>query len=75
MDNIKIDKKQFGIKNRALLILKPSAFNDKVINYIEEKLQKEKLMITKKGKIDGKTIEGNRLIDVHYGSISKKAMK
>lgn len=74
MDKIEKYEKYFEVKNCAFIFIKPHAVNDKVIKYVEEKLEKEKISIIKKGRLDAKTIEENKLIDIHYGAIASKAM-
>jgi hypothetical protein len=67
-------KTEFGVKNSAFIFIKPHAVNDKVINYVKEALKSAKISILKEGQIDGKKIDDDKLIDVHYGAIAAKAM-
>lgn len=61
-------------RNRAFVFVKPHAVNDKVTEFVKEKLGEAGVAVTDTGMLDAKTIDEKRLIDNHYGAIASKAM-
>jgi nucleoside diphosphate kinase len=67
------DKKSSAPLNRALLFVKPHAFNDKVVALVRERLAAEGLTVRRDGVIGHQKIDEEKLIDKHYGAIASKA--
>jgi nucleoside diphosphate kinase len=60
-------------KNECFMFIKPHAVTEKVIGLVKGKLEENGIRILKEGKLDGKTIDNDKLIDNHYYSIANKA--
>lgn len=59
--------------NHAVVFIKPHACNPLVENFVREFLLKHKIFIDKKEEKDNEVLRG--LIDEHYSTISKAAVK
>jgi nucleoside diphosphate kinase len=60
-------------KNEAFVFIKPHAVTDKVKELVAKTFDDMGLVVTKEGKIDGATIDNDKLIDNHYYAIANKA--
>jgi nucleoside diphosphate kinase len=60
-------------RNEAFVFIKPHAVTDKVKDLATQIFEDMGLVITKEGKIDGPTIDNDKLIDNHYYAIANKA--
>jgi hypothetical protein len=62
-----------GWKNIAFIFIKPHAANKLVAALVERELTKAGVHITNQGELGYQRIDGNQLIDKHYGAIAAKA--
>lgn len=62
-------------KNRALVFVKPHARTEygRVEELVRKRLCDVGISVTGEGRIDHKTIDEKRLVDIHYGAIATKA--
>jgi len=60
-------------KNEAFVFIKPHAVTDKVKDIVSKTFDEMGLVIKGQGKIDGATIDNDKLIDNHYYAIANKA--
>jgi hypothetical protein len=64
-----------AVKNMAFVFIKPHANNKKVQDLVKAKFEEAKITIVSEAEVTGETIDEKKYIDVHYGSIAKKAME
>jgi nucleoside diphosphate kinase len=60
-------------KNEAFVFIKPHAVTPKVKELVTKTLEEKGIRVVKEGKIDGRTIDNEQLIDNHYYAIANKA--
>lgn len=60
-------------KNECFMFIKPHAVTEQVKELVNKTLKEKGIRVLKEGKLDGKTIDNDKLIDNHYYSIANKA--
>lgn len=63
-----------SVRNSAVVFLKPHAATDACEAFVREHLTAAGVSLVKSGIKNGKEIEGDQLIDQHYGSLARIAM-
>jgi hypothetical protein len=58
----------------SFLFIKPHAVNDKVIKFVETRLQQDGYHIQASGNISAKHMSKNDLATKHYGTLAERAM-
>jgi len=61
-------------KNECFIFIKPHAVTEKVKELIVKTFEEKGIRIQKEGKLDGRTIDNEKLIDNHYYAIAGKAV-
>jgi len=72
MSNLEIDA---GKDNVAFLYIKPQANNAQVKEFVQQRFAENKMEIVDSGVITGDELMSRRVIERHYSSLSKKALR